>query len=122
MSTDNMITKYLSTSLSLIGDLLYSASFTASGGAEFLDSRAISLVKSDKQFNISFNLVFDERKFVNDVLDAPIEEYKLTSDSGKEYILPKKSTFLTSVRDVNEEPDFEVSGSVTQISSVPIKD
>lgn len=116
------IQKHLSASFTLMGELLYSSSFTATGGADFLDKRKISLVKSDKQFKISFNLVFEERKFVNDVLHTPIEEYKITSDTGKVFTVPKKSTLLTNVRDINEEPDFEVSGSLTQISSIPIKD
>lgn len=117
-----MIAKHFSTAFSLIGDLLYSSSFEVSGGADFLNTRKISLTKVDKQFNVSFNLTFDERKFVNDVLDTPIEQYTIASDSGKRYIVPKKSTLLTNVRDINDEPDFEVSGSVTQLSSIPIKD
>lgn len=117
-----MITKHFEPSFTLIGDLLFSSSFTAKGGAVFLNERNISLSKADKQFRISFNLVFDERKFVNDVLDTPIEEYTITTDSGRVFILPLKSTLLTSVRDINDEPDFEVSGTVTQISTKPIKD
>ncbi len=117
-----MITKYFEPSFNLIGDLLFSSSFTSKGGAVFLNERNISLSKADKQFRISFNLVYDERKFVNDVLDAPIEEFTITTESGREFILPLKSTVLTSVRDINDEPDFEVSGTVTQISTKPIKD
>ena len=98
-----MITKHFEPSFTLIGDLLFSSSFTAKGGAVFLNERNISLSKADKQFRISFNLVFDERKFVNDVLDTPIEEYTITTDSGRVFILPLKSTLLTSVRDINDE-------------------
>lgn len=115
--TSELVNKILTPSFSLMEDLLYSTSFTANGGAEFLDKRKISLTKLEKHFRISFNLVSDERRFVNDVLDYPVDEYNILSESGKVFIVPKKSTLLTNVQDINDEPDFEVSGSITQISS-----
>lgn len=54
-----MITKYFEPSFALIGDLLYSSSYIVNGGAAFLNDMSISLSKAEKQFRISFNLVFD---------------------------------------------------------------
>lgn len=49
MNTSDVINKNISTSYALIGDLIYSVSFTAIGGPEFLDGRKVSFVKTDKQ-------------------------------------------------------------------------
>ncbi len=117
-----MIVKNLFDTFTLMDDLFYSEFFTVEGGPGFLQNRNISLTKSDKQFNISFQFSYEERAFLNNVLDTQPNEFKIISNGNKEYILPDKSTLLTKVREINDATDFEVSGSVTQISSVSISE
>ncbi|NLM18888.1 MAG: hypothetical protein GX217_02550 [Clostridiaceae bacterium] len=118
-----IINKNLEATLTLIGDLIYTESFTADGGADFLSGKNISLKKGQKQFEISFILESEERHYFNTALETKLLEYKLTAESGNTYFAPEKSTLLTNIKDINIDlPEFEVSGSVSKLSTSPISD
>jgi hypothetical protein len=104
----------------LIDDLLFSSSFTATGGAPFLENRKLTLVKENKLFKMEFTLGFEERVLINDIFYIPIGEYTIISDTSKVYILPQKSTSLSNVSETVGELDFKVLGTITQIATTPI--
>jgi len=116
--TSQIIHKNLEGTLALIGDLIYTESFTADGGADFLKGKNISLKKGHKQFEISFILESEERHYFNTALETKLSEYKLTAESGNVYFAPEKSTLLTNIKDINIDlTEFEVSGSVSKLST-----
>jgi hypothetical protein len=115
-----IINKHLSPSLTLMNELIYSLTFKVAGGPDFLNEKEVSIKKSGKQLGISFTLSFDERKYVNDVLDTPTGEYKIINETGKQFSVHPRATLLLNVNQINQEPDFEVSGSVSQISTSPL--
>jgi hypothetical protein len=118
-----IIKKNLEATINLIGDLIYTESFTAEGGADFLNGKNICLKKGQKQFEISFILESEERQYFNTALETKLSEYKLTTESGNTYFAPEKSTLLTNITDINIDlPEFKVSGSVSKLSTSPMSD
>src|SRR6185437_4396609 len=53
--------------------------------------------------------------------DAQIKDYKAKNESGNIFHFPGRFTLLTSIKELNDEWDFEVSGSVSQIITTDLK-
>src|SRR5579875_1388701 len=110
-----MVTKYVTQSIALINEILYTNSFKVSGSSTFVDSSSIELTKEQNEFKLSFKVEFNERKLLNDVLDTKLKAFQLLGEGTKLYTVPEKATLLTNIREVNDVPDFEVFGSITRI-------
>ncbi|MEP0711206.1 hypothetical protein [Algoriphagus sp.] len=118
-----IVYKNLEATLALIGDLIYTESFIVDGGADFLNSKNVTLIKGQKQFQISFILEWEERRYFNTAIETKLTEYKLTAESGDVYYAPERSTLLTNITDINIDlPEFKVSGSVSKLSTTPLAD
>ena len=111
------IKKYFTATLSLVNDLLYSSNFKVDGGAAFMNGQEVTIKQIGKGLTINLTLSFDNRKYVNDVLFTTTGEYKIIGETGKTFLVPQGATLLLNVNQINQEPDFEISGSISQVST-----
>lgn len=112
---NQLIQKYVSQSVFLINELLYTNAFQVAGSSTFLDGRTIELAKEQNELKLSFKVAFNERKLLNDVLDIKIKAFQLLGEGTRVYTVPEKGTLLNNVKEINNTPDFEVYGSITRI-------
>ncbi len=118
-----IIYKYFTDTISLINPILIRHKWTITSDVPVLDKKEALISRTANELRFSFLLLAsnDDAQKVPSIPNENKKPYQITSPKGQTFTVKEGNSFLGFVQ-VNQNPDFKVTGSISQLYSDPAAD
>ncbi|PZF71573.1 hypothetical protein [Taibaiella soli] len=119
----SVISKYFADTISLINPILIRHKWTITSDIPVLNKKEALISRTANELRFSFLLLASngDAQKVSSIPNENKKPYQITSPKGQTFTVTEGNSFFGFVQ-ANQNPDFKVTGSISQLYSDPVAD